>query len=195
MKNVVVKDFYFLISKHLGRLFGLFCFSNRNKGSLTPSMTFSLFCSQKAWQVPVSPLLWCSPPAPPQHHYSGIRHQHQPFKSNVFLLHCNYCMHACAGGTHLLLSASLPWWPSEQAPLFSWAVCMGVYVCVAFELTIMLFNREVNYKVRYAWKSLFVGFGNGTQWCRCTYLPIFIYLKQMCAELWFLFCFYSHLCL
>lgn len=61
---------------------------------------------------------------PLQHHYSGIRKQHQPFKFNVFPLRCNYDMHACAERTHLLLFVSLWWW-SEQPPLLG-EVCETV---------------------------------------------------------------------
>lgn len=58
-------------------------FKNRTHGNFTPSGTFGLFWSQEAWQVQF-PLCFDASLFPLQHHYFGIRHQHRPFKSNIF---------------------------------------------------------------------------------------------------------------
>lgn len=104
-------------------------FQTGTKEIFTPHLQSSgLFCSQAAWRAQVTALLWCRAPRAPSCNIitlvldTNISPSSQTFSP----LHCNYCMHACADGTHLLLFGSF----AAVAPVW----LSRVFVCHPNEL-------------------------------------------------------------
>lgn len=98
----------------------LFCISNHIQGGFTPIFNFQADISQTG--SPGVALMQGFLLALMQHQYTNI----SPSRQTLSPLLCNYCMHACADGTQLLLFGGF----AAVAPV--WLSCVRPSVCVPF---------------------------------------------------------------